>query len=296
MSEGELIEARDSRYQHVEVRHRPDLEARVLSLDEGHDSFHSMLPDRGYLTGAYYDSFNVIAAQAVEGGRLRVLILGLAAGTHARQLLHFLGDRCAVEIVGVELDPTVVKLARAYLGLPEDPRLEVISGMDGRVYLAASDAEFDLLIVDCYSHQSYLPFHLASLEFFESARQRLRPGGILAMNLSGYGAVDPVVAAVTNTLAAAFRTPVTSVALSGTINLLVYAVRGEAAPLPPELTRDLLGEELREVLAGMCVPGRSFRTGVRPRVPVLRDDSGLLERMQETRLARRAEMLLDPAR
>ena len=290
---GTLVEARDSPYQHIEVRERDDLEARVLTLDEGHDSFQSLLPRTGFLTGGYYDYYNLLAHQVARAGRLDVLILGLASGTHARQMLHFFASHPGLRIVGVELDPEVVEMAHRLMGLPEgDPRLEVVSGVDGRIYLEHCGDRFDLIIIDCYADQSYLPFHLCSREFFTKAQGALHENGILALNVYGFGAADPVVSVVSNTMAQAFAEGLVLCALQGTSNFLLYASRNALAPLPAELSDEGLPEPLQATLAALRAPYRSFRVRFDPEQALLDDDSGMLDRLQDRRLRDRARNLL----
>ena len=43
--------------------------------------------------------------------------------------------------------------------------------------------EADIIAIDAY-HQPYVPFYLATQEFFRLVRSRLRPGGIVALNVA----------------------------------------------------------------------------------------------------------------
>ena len=54
---------------------------------------------------------------------------------------------------------------------------------DARPFLRRTDERYDLIVVDAY-HQPYVPFYLATREFFRLARERLAPGGILALNVA----------------------------------------------------------------------------------------------------------------
>ena len=53
---------------------------------------------------------------------------------------------------------------------------------DARPYLRRTDARYDAIMVDVY-RQPYIPFYLATREFFELARDRLRPGGVVIVNV-----------------------------------------------------------------------------------------------------------------
>ncbi len=102
----------------------------------------------------------------------RVAILGNAGGTTARAFgVYYPGAR----IDGVEIDPAVSAVGRRYFGLGDNPRLTVVTA-DARPFLATSREKYDLILVDAY-RQPYVPFYLATREFFRLARQRLAPGG-----------------------------------------------------------------------------------------------------------------------
>src|SRR5581483_11699767 len=61
-------------------------------------------------------------------------------------------------------------------------RLHVVTA-DARPFLERTHARFDLILVDAY-RQPYVPFYLATQQFFRLVRSRLRPGGIVALNVA----------------------------------------------------------------------------------------------------------------
>src|SRR5439155_1278479 len=107
-----------------------------------------------------------------------------------------------VAIDGVEIDPTLTEAGRRCLGLGDNPRLHVYTA-DGRPFLERTHKRYDLIVVDAY-RQPYVPFYLATREFFELARRHLRPGGILALNVAKVPGDDRLTRAVDTTLLAAF--------------------------------------------------------------------------------------------
>ena len=109
----------------------------------------------------------------------RMLIIGNAGGTVARAFGELYPD---VEIDGVEIDPEVSEAGREYLGLDDNPRLHVIAD-DGRPFLELTDETYDVIVVDAY-HQPYIPFYLATREFFAAVKEHLRPGGVMALNVA----------------------------------------------------------------------------------------------------------------
>jgi hypothetical protein len=74
---------------------------------------------------------------------------------------------------------------------------------DGRPYLAGTDRRWDAILIDAY-RQPYIPFYLATREFFQLAREHLRPGGVLALNVAALPGDDRLGRAVAGTVASAF--------------------------------------------------------------------------------------------
>ena len=170
-----LIHEDESLYQYIQVVERDD--ARRLYLNEG-IAVHSVWRQDELLTGGVWDTFLTIPPLLGREPE-RVAILGNAGGTTARAFGRFYP---ATRIDGVELDGAVSKVGRKYFGMDDNPRLEVHTA-DARPFLRRSDAEYDLIIVDAY-RPPYVPFYLATREFFELARNRLAPGGAIALNVA----------------------------------------------------------------------------------------------------------------
>jgi spermidine synthase len=174
-ADGRILFERESRYQFVQVVERGGV--RRLYLNEG-IAVHSVYRPESVLTGGIWDAF--LAVPALLGREPRTLaVLGNAGGTVARAYgVHWPG----VEIDGVEIDPDVSEAGRRYLGMGENPRLRVVDA-DARPYLRRTGRRYDLVFVDAY-HQPYVPFYLATREFFELVRSRLEPGGLVALNVA----------------------------------------------------------------------------------------------------------------
>jgi SAM-dependent methyltransferase len=111
--------------------------------------------------------------------RRRVLLLGLAAGSVARALRTLDPD---AEIVGVELDRTVVRLARRHFGL-DRLRAELVVG-NALEFLRSDRRRFDLVVEDLFvgpSRSVRKPEWLLD-EGYRLIRRRLRPGGYVVSN------------------------------------------------------------------------------------------------------------------
>ncbi len=110
----------------------------------------------------------------------RVLFVGLGGGTAPRRYYE---DYPQMRIDVVELDPAVVRVATQFFGVPQDGRLRLVA-QDGRLFVTRAQTRYDLILLDAYLIDA-IPFHLATREFFETARAHLTPGGVLASNVIG---------------------------------------------------------------------------------------------------------------
>lgn len=110
----------------------------------------------------------------------RVLLIGLGSGTIPKR---FTRDYPDLTVDTVELDPAVVDVAKRFFEVKEDARQRIFVS-DGRVFVRRSDAKYDVIILDAYFAEG-IPFHLATKEFLELARDRLAPGGIVVSNIIG---------------------------------------------------------------------------------------------------------------
>jgi hypothetical protein len=128
-----------------------------------------------------------------------MLVIGNAGGTIGRAYGRFYPG---VRIDGVELDPKVNWVARRYFGAGENPRMRLITA-DGRPFLERSRKRYDLIVVDAY-RQPYVPFYLATTEFFRLAREHLRPVGAIALNVATTPHDHQLSSAIGTTLLTAF--------------------------------------------------------------------------------------------
>jgi spermidine synthase len=171
-----LLHEETSYHQYIQVVEEDD-GRRLLYLNEG-IAVHSVWWPNSVLTGGVWDAF--LALPPLLGHPLeRVAILGNAAGTTARALSKYYPD---TKVDGVELDPAVSRVGREYFELDEQPNTTVHDA-DARPFLRSTDERYDLIVVDAY-HQPYVPFYLATREFFALVRDRLAPGGMVALNVA----------------------------------------------------------------------------------------------------------------
>lgn len=184
----------ESAYQFVQVLQRPD-GSRVLHLNEG-IAVHSVWRRDDVLTGGEWDA--PLAVPELVGRPLRrVAILGNAGGTTARALGRYYPE---ADIDGVELDPAVTRVGRRFLGLGDNERLTVHHA-DARPFLRSAGGRYDLIVVDAY-RQPYVPFYLATREFFGLVRRHLAPQGVVLLNVATVPGDNRLADGVGGTLAA----------------------------------------------------------------------------------------------
>ncbi len=263
--EGRILYEGESRQQYIRVTQQEDGD-RVLELNEG-QAVHSILPARGYLTADYWDSFLVLPFAARAEPPRRIAILGNAAGTIARQYGHFWPR---TEVDAVELDPKLTELGYRYFDMGSNPGLTVFDE-DARPWLRRSQGGYDMIVVDAY-HQPYIPFYMATREFFELARDRLAPGGVVVVNVGHPEGSDDLERVVGRTMAAAFPTVLRDPA-EQTNTLLV----GSEAPASGERLDAAAQAQLHGNLAEL---GRFDAARLAPRLPggeVYTDDRAPVE-------------------
>ncbi len=235
-----VLAERESAYQYLTVREDtfPGGEVdRVLTMNEAAYSFHSLKIRGRVLTDSrHYDDYTVLPMllDLPAGADLRLGVVGFACGVNAGQWRHFWDGPYRLRVEGAELDPEIVDLGREFFDLPAaDDHRVCVAVADGRVWLASLPAEsrFDVLVIDAFANEIYMPFHLGTREFLELCSERLEPGGVLAMNVYAVGEDAPNLAALENTVATVFGTCVRSSRYGGRGFLLIAANGGEPADL-----------------------------------------------------------------
>lgn len=217
--DGVTVEERDSAYQYVRVTQSDD-GTHALRINDGIGIQSLYHPDR-ILFGGYYDYFSALPfINGRAGERYDALIVGLAGGTLSRQLDAFAGPVLDLHMDGVEIDPEIVALAKKHFALERDNL--TIHTADGRMFLATTSQQYDLIITDAYSQQVYIAPHLTTQEYFQLARERLRPGGIFSINVNAFRDDAPLLQRILATLESVFP-HVAVKRLPGVANHLILA-------------------------------------------------------------------------
>jgi spermidine synthase len=215
--EGMIYEG-ESAYNYIQVLAIGDY--HILRLNEG-QGMHSMYhptqlgfngPWEQVLAGPFFN------AAPYDPGRVKnMAIVGLAAGTTARQATAVFGPDIAID--GIEIDPKIVAVGQKYFGMTE-PNLNVIL-QDGRWGLAHSKKHYNIISIDAY-RPPYIPWHLTTREFFQEARDHLTEDGVLVINVGRAPTDRRLVDSISSTIATLFPT-VFVMDIPETFNSIIYA-------------------------------------------------------------------------
>jgi len=171
---------KESSYQEIRVKKYENQYFLYL----GHSPYISSIYDPDSIfTDDVFDYLALIPLFLEKSENLDVLIIGLGAGTVSDKLDRLYSSTYSLSIDGVEIDPEVVKVGKKFFNLARTC-LNIFE-MDGRTFLRETQKKYDLIIADAYARQAYVPFHLATREFFLLAKNHLKDKGVLAMNIAG---------------------------------------------------------------------------------------------------------------
>jgi spermidine synthase len=268
-SGGRVIWESETPYQYARVIQNSDGERR-LELNEG-VAVHSVYRPRSYLADGYWDAFLVLPLAARSTAPRRIAVLGNAAGTTVRSYGHFF-PRTAID--AVEIDGQLTDVGRRLFDM-RAPRLRTFTA-DARPYLRSTSHRYDAIFIDAY-RQPYIPFYLATREFFRLARRHLAPGGMVVVNVGHperSGRLERVLAATMRTaFTTVLRDPTDStntLLLGTTAPASGDRLRAGAVSLAPQL-RDLARQEADRL--GPALRGGTVYTDDRAPVEWLIDTS-----------------------
>lgn len=134
-------------------------------------------------TGSVWDLLTMTTLLLPPARIRRVLVLGVGGGAAIRQLLAFFP---AAHIIGVELNPVHVQVAKRFFGL-RDARVELVCA-NAVTFLALYDGEpFDLVIDDLFGDRDGVPCRAvtADADWLDLLATHLAPTGQLTINFAG---------------------------------------------------------------------------------------------------------------
>ncbi len=217
-----LVYETESAYNYIQVLEEGGF--RFLRLNEG-QGVHSIYHPTEYFFSGPWDQvlvapfFNPSVTTAdVE----RIALLGLAAGTSARQASVVYPQ---AQVDGFEIDPEIVEVGRKWFGM-DLPGLTVYTE-DARWGLAHSDGAYDIISVDAY-RPPYIPAHLVTREFFTLVYEKLSEDGVMVINIGRSAQDRSLVDALSATVAQAFPA-VFITDLPDSYNTILFAARNPQA-------------------------------------------------------------------
>jgi len=257
-----VIHETESQYQYIRVL-EDERGERALELNEG-QAVHSVYRPGTVLTEGVWDGYSVLPFARLERPPRRMAMLGNAAGTVSRAYARFFPQ---TRVDGVEIDGKVSDAGRRFFAM-DNPRLRTFD-QDARPFLRRSRARYDLIGIDAY-RQPYIPFYLATREFFALARERLAPGGAVMVNVGHPEGQEGLEKVLTATMRAAFphvaRYPIEEE------NTLLIASEADLSGARLAGARDFLPTELHptldEAVAGFGAPLRGGDVYTDDRAPV----------------------------
>jgi spermidine synthase len=162
-----ISENNDIRCMRFETRRKQVTNQACIDLEQ---------PDR--LVFEY--SHGLLAGYALMPKPKRILIIGLGGGVLSN-VMHEISPQA--EIVNVDIDPVVVKLAKSHFNYKENEKVSSVI-KDGRVYVKRAllkKQQFDWIVLDAFNGD-YIPEHLMTQEFLSEVKGLLTEDGILTAN------------------------------------------------------------------------------------------------------------------
>ncbi|MFH2104760.1 MAG: fused MFS/spermidine synthase [Parcubacteria group bacterium] len=266
-----LVFEDESVYQYLQVVDEGN--KRYLIYNEG-GGFQSAYSKDKILTGMYYDYFATLP-YLIPTDEKRVLILGLAGGIISKQLDHYFGNE--IKIDGVEIDGKVIAAANQYFDLQNDSL--TVYKQDGRVFLQQTENKYNLIIVDAYQKQMYIPWTLTTQEFWREASAKLSDQGLVVINVNASSSNSSLLQAIANSMASIF--PNTYLAKAGDIDSWNYMIVASNQELDWDfLSASTDDPELLNIANKLSDNIRVF--GYNPNQTVLTDDKAPIEFMVDS--------------
>lgn len=204
-ADSQVLWEKETPYQYVQVVKGED-GSTALVYNEG-GGFQSIArPNHQLLPQDYYDYYLILPFLRNVGKdqTYQTWILGSAGGTMLGLFDYWVKPSYPqLSLTGVEIDPDVIPLGQKYFGL-NGTEGKVVNA-DARSFLRTQTGKADLVIIDAYSNQIYIPFHLSTQEFFNQVKGKLNPKGMLALNVNALSSSSPLLQAFEKTLSSVFQ-------------------------------------------------------------------------------------------
>ncbi len=181
--QGVIVETR-SAYSHIRVRDQATWRKLLFVRDTGEEDLESAIdlrmPDQ--LKVRYTET--MFASLLFRPDHRSCLIVGLGGGSMVRFLNRFFPH---IDIDVVEVDASVIAIARDYFGVTNGPKTRIIEA-DAINFLRLAGPRYDVIYMDAYlvpgptTDAEGIPSELKGQEILQRIRERLSPDGLLAVN------------------------------------------------------------------------------------------------------------------
>ncbi len=220
---GQVYET-ESAYNYIQVQQQNGF--TLLRLNDGqgvHSIYH---PDVLYFNGPW-EQFSVgpyFYANRSPDEIKNMAIIGLAAGTAARQATAIYGDD--IQIDGYEIDEKIIEAGKNYFGLNLS-NLNIVIG-DGRLNLDRSPKKYDIIAIDAY-RPPYIPPHMTTYEFFEICASHLADNGVLTLNVGSVPGDRRLVDGLATTMSQFFPS-IHIMDIPNSLNSMIFATKQPTSP------------------------------------------------------------------
>jgi spermidine synthase len=171
----------DSDFCHIAVRDRGGLRTLYMGERGGErgDEPETSISIAAPTTPVFEYPGMMLTSLAISPLNRQITLIGLGGGFIPRLFQEFLPDR---RLTVVEVDPMVAEIAGVYFFFTPGGNVEVAIA-DGLDHLASMPPDgADQIWLDAFNG-NYIPPHMATDEFLETCRSRLKPGGLLLQNV-----------------------------------------------------------------------------------------------------------------
>ncbi len=214
-----LVFEKETPYQYVRVVDKEGWRYLLFNEGSGIQSYIKLNRPHFLTDNSYYDYFNFLPyINHQEDYKKDFLIIGGGGGTAAKQLVSFWQPKINIDFV--EIDKTVIEAAQQYFDMNEK-EINVIN-QDGRFFLEKTEKKYDYLIVDAYSNQLFIPFHVTTDEFFHLTKSKLNQRGVLSININADGHQSELLQKMEQTVKKNFKN-VYVLPMDNSYNFLVFA-------------------------------------------------------------------------
>ncbi|HEX2698362.1 MAG TPA: fused MFS/spermidine synthase [Anaerolineales bacterium] len=221
-SKGQIYET-ESAYNYIQVQEQNGY--TLLRLNDG-EGIHSIYNPDTLNYGGPWEQFLVgpyFYANADPSQVKRIAIVGLAAGTAARQATAVYGP---IPIDGYELDPKIIEVGKKYFD-ENLSNLNIHIG-DGRWNLEQSQFKYDIIAVDAY-RPPYIPPHMTTQEFYQICYDHLNENGVLTINVGSVPGDRRLINGLATTMATVFPS-IHIMDIPGTLNTMIFATKQPTTP------------------------------------------------------------------